>query len=400
MIERLHRVLGPTKRGAIFYLLYWSVVNIYEPFINAFFDQIGLTGRQIGLLSTLLPFATFLAGPALSALADSRGWRRRVLAATLAGMTVTLFFVGIPRTFLGLLPLMVLLALFRGPVLPLADSLISRMAMRHGVAYGGMRLWGSMGAALVALLCGVVWQRLGYDPMFTVSAVLFVLVIPAVFLLEELPRAQGSAAQKPVRRIVRDPGVLALLAGTLLTGVGQQTSWIFGSVHINELGGGQFTVGLLFGLSVIFELPSLFFGDRLVDRLGGAWTLILAYGLSAASVATYALAPNATLLLLSGPTQGLGFGLMLVSSVRLLNERVPEAWSSTVQSLRTASFALASVFVGVLGGGVYDLWGHVALFTGGAVVIGLAMLVLFVAETNGWLHERHTALFAGASLEE
>mgnify|MGYP002147859069 CR=1 FL=1 len=39
----------------------------------------------------------------------------------------------------------------QGPVGPIGDSLMARMAVRHRLDFGAMRLWGSLGFALVAL---------------------------------------------------------------------------------------------------------------------------------------------------------------------------------------------------------------------------------------------------------
>ena len=187
-----YRKLKPARRGSIYYLAYWAAIGIYNPFTNVYFVNLGLSGREIGLLSALLPLLTLTVAPALAGLADRRGWRVRILALSLAGMGVALLLLSFPRSFLVLAPIMVLLALARSPIAPVADSLVARMAARHRLNFGGMRLWGSLGFALVAIASGALWQRAGYSFMFVLAGLAFLPVALCALLLEEGPPDAGE----------------------------------------------------------------------------------------------------------------------------------------------------------------------------------------------------------------
>lgn len=132
------------------------------PFTNVYFVNLGLSGREIGRLAALPPLFTLTIAPALAGLADRRGWRVRILALSLAGLGIGLVLLSFPRSFLALAPLMALMALVRSPIGPVADSLVARMSARHRLNFGGMRLWGSLGFALVAIISGALWQAVGY----------------------------------------------------------------------------------------------------------------------------------------------------------------------------------------------------------------------------------------------
>jgi MFS family permease len=84
--------------------------------------------------------------------------------------------------------------------------------------------------------------------------------------------------------------------------------------------------------------------------------------------------------------RGFGFGLFISATIRLLDERAPDAWSSTVQSLREIGMSgLAPLIVAPIAGEVYDRFGLDAVFLLAATATGLAAMVLLVAAVRKWL---------------
>ena len=130
--------LRPSTRGSLYYLVYWGAVAVYMPFINLYFAGMGMRGSQLGLISALLPLMTLTVAPILSALADRRGWRVRMLSLTLLVMGVALALLSFPRAFAPLVAAMALLALARcsvGPIGPQIPAGRAGVACRHAVIY-------------------------------------------------------------------------------------------------------------------------------------------------------------------------------------------------------------------------------------------------------------------------
>jgi PPP family 3-phenylpropionic acid transporter len=378
-----NRKLTPTRRGSIYYLAYWAAVGIYMPFTNVYFVRLGLSGREIGLLAALLPLMTLTAAPALAGLADRRGWRVRILALSLVGLGVALILLSFPRSFAELAPLMVLLALARGPIGPIADSLVARMAARHRLNFGGMRLWGSLGFALVTIASGALWQRIGYGPMFALAGLAFLPVALCARLLEEGPVVE-RAARRPLREVARDRGLIVLLAAACLVGAALGMDGAFQGVYVNHLGGGGLIVGLLFGVSAFSEFPSMRYAGDIARRLGGPRTLLLSYALLGAGYAGFALARDPLVLVPLAVVKGFGFGLYFVSTVRLVDERTPPEWASTIQAaLNAGAGGLAPLVAALLGGAIYDALGPSFVFVACTIALGLAMLVMMTAIGRG-----------------
>ena len=377
----------PALRGALFYLGYWGVFGVYDPLINVYYSQLGLTGSQIGVLAALVPLMTLLIALPVSALADRRAMRVSVLTVALAGLATMLLFLGLPKVFVAILPVAAILSAFRAPTGPISDSLIVRMSVRHGVDYGNLRLWGSLGFAISAVVFGWVWGEVGLGWMFAGAALLFVPVVAVSLSLEEGPKV-ARKAQRPLREIVRDRGLVILLVATYLAQGGLLVSSFFGGVYLIELGGTAVLVGLLFAILAIAEIPTMRWTRPVMARIGGPRTLLLAYALVAAGVLGFAVAPTPAFFLAAAGVRGLGWGFCFVATVRLLDMRVPQEWASSVQALMYAGgFGLAPLLASLAAGVVYDAIGGQAVFFGAFLMITAAGILLAVAGAAGMLRQ-------------
>ena len=174
MQPTLPRVLrSPTVRGALYYFGYWGVVGAYIPFLYVHFQEIGLTGTQIAVFATMLPLMMLTTAPLIANYADRSQRRRILLAVCIVLVGGSMLLLGYGDTFWQLLPLMLLMSFVRSPIAGIGDGLVARMAVKNGVNFGAMRLYGSLGFATVATVCGYLWQRFGYMPMFAVAFVGF-----------------------------------------------------------------------------------------------------------------------------------------------------------------------------------------------------------------------------------
>ncbi len=392
MITRLSRPLAgtsPALRGGLYYLGYWGVFGVYDPLINVYYASLGLTGSQIGVLAALVPLMTLLVALPVSTLADRRATRVPALGLALSGLALVLLFLGVPKTFALILPVAALLGAFRAPTGPIGDSLVVRMAVRHGVDYGRMRLWGSLGFAVSAVFFGWLWGEVGLGWMFAGAALLFVPVIGVSLSLEEGPKV-ARRAQRPLREIVHDRGLVMLLLATYLAQGGMMVASFFGGVYLIELGGTALLVGLLFAILAITEMPMMRWARPLMERIGGPRTLVLAYAISAAALLGFALAQTPGLFLAAAVLRGLGYGLFFVATVRMLDMRVPQEWASSVQALMYAGgFGLAPLVASLVAGVIYDAVGGPAVFFGAFLMVAIGGLLLVGASAAGMLRQPH-----------
>jgi len=380
---------SPYWRASIFYFSLWAAMGAQMPFFNVYFARLGLSGLQIGILSTAFPLMTLFVGPALSLLADRRRWQKRMLLISIGGTGALLLLFIFPRTFAPLLTLVLIRAALFSPMMSIGDGMVARMATRNHIDYGKLRLWGSLSFALAALVCGALWERWGFQAMFIVTSVLTLPVLWAATGLEESASVDqqaattlvvGSAAAPTLRNVRRDQGLVALLVAVSLVGIAEGMYGTFSGVYMDRLGGGQFLVGALFGLSALAELPAMQYSGAIFRKLGKPVAVSLAYSLVGIAFLGYGLVRQPWLILAFAMLKGMGFALYFVGNVSLIDERAPESWTSTLQSLMNAATrGLAPLITTPLGGLLSDSLGLPVIFIGSGIAALLAAGVFLVA---------------------
>ncbi|MFC1997074.1 MFS transporter [Chloroflexota bacterium] len=375
--------LNPFRSGSLFYLIFFLSTGSFSPFLYVYYSELGLTGQQVGFLATFFPLMTLFFATPLSSLADRKRWRTRMVQSALLIVAVIFFFMQFPSTFSGIALLMLPMAFFFSPVMSIADSLIARMAQRHKLNYGGMRLWGSIGFASSAFIFGVVWNKVGFTPMFMVASL---ILLPLIWMTSQLEEGLPSAPQNraPMTELFRDSGLVLLLIGTFLAGIANSLSMTFEGIYVRSLGGTSFLIGLMTAFASTSELPTMYYGQRIGLKLRGANAIILAYGLSCSAYLGFVLLPNPSIMPVFSILKGLGFGLFFTNTVRLITQRAPEEWASTAQSLMTVGmFGLAPLIAGPLGGAIHDHIGPAAIFGLGALTLLLAAIILWIGSARG-----------------
>jgi PPP family 3-phenylpropionic acid transporter len=369
--------LSPLVRGSRFYFTFFGALAVWLPFLTVYFHRLGLDGPQIGLLAAMQPAAGFLLAAPVASLADRRGWHLPMLAVCSVGLALSMLLVMTARSFLVLLPCMALFSAFYSPIIPLADSTAAAMASRYRVGYGSMRLWGSLSYALMAPICGSLWVHIGYRAMFPIAAVIYFLLAWLARGLEEVEREPRGDRRLPWREVAGNRFLVVLLVSTFVAGGALGVDMTFTSIYMTHLGGGAALVGLMFGLSAMFELPAMRLSTPLVRSLGGPATLVIAYGCFATAYLGYAVSPNPWVMVGFSVFRGLAFGLFYAATVHLVHELAPKAWGSTLQGVMNGlAFGLAQLISRPAGGAIYDGLGPSSTFVaaGAAVLLAAALM--------------------------
>jgi MFS family permease len=338
-------------------------------------------------LAIFFPMMTVFFATPLSSLADRKRWRIRMVQIALLLVALIFFFMQFPKSFAGVALLMLPMAFFFSPVMSISDSLVARMAFRHKLNYGSMRMWGSVGFASAALVFGIIWGSVGFKPMFAVSSL---ILLPLIWILGQFQEGPSRDAKEraPVKVLFRDTGLLLLVIGAFLAGIANSLSMTFEGIYVRSLGGTSFLIGLMSAFAASSELPTMYFGQRIGIKLRGANAIILAFLLSFSAYLGFVLLPKPNIMPIFSILKGLGFGLFFTNTVRLITERTPEEWASTAQSLMTVGmFGLAPLFAGPLGGAIHDRISPAAIFGLGALALMLASLLLGMGVIQGKFSE-------------
>jgi MFS transporter, PPP family, 3-phenylpropionic acid transporter len=371
------RGMRPVMRGALFYGSLFGAIGIYEPYANIYFSSLGLDGTQIGLLGALIPISQLIYGPFYASIADRKGKRVLMLALTAFAAGAAILLLSIPRTFAGILLVMSLAALFRGPIAGLSDGLVARMAVRHNLDFGKMRVAGSIGFGLFSILFGFIWNQYGYGALFIVTALAYGVVGLSALLLDEAP-AVARGAPYPWMLIRNSPVLPTLLTASFLMGGAFFMAIVFTGLFMKSLGGGEDMVGLVIGIPGLIEIPLMLLAGWIMRRIGGIKMMFIGYGLMGLGMLGSGLSTTPEMLVWFSLLKGPGAALFMVGTVVTIDQHAGE-WAATIQSLNSAaSFGLAPLIASPVAGLIYDRISPAAVFLTAAGLIGAAMVVLVV----------------------
>jgi MFS family permease len=375
---------NPLVIGSLFYWFYWSFVAVYDPYLNVYFSEMGLSAFQIGLIVTVVPLASMIWSPFVSAMADRLGKRVQFLQWSMVGWMVMVGLVALPKTFWAILPLVFILSLARSPSSPLSDSMIARMSARHGLSFGRMRMWGSAGFALVSIICGFLWTQVGYGPMFAIA---ILLALPVIYLSGKLEPGPvvNSQDRGPILELLRDPGLVTLFVISFLMGASLLSTYIFGGIYMVAIGGNEFMMGLMFGFSALIEFPVMLYSGNIINRISSAYTMWLSLAVLTLAVLGFALATSPAMLIVAGMVKGVGFGLFFVTLVRLIDERAQDEWKSTAQAISGSLWVgLSPLMTSALFGYIFDTWGGSTLYKVATVMGVTAVVLMGLAIAKNW----------------
>lgn len=345
---------SPATRGALFYLLFWGSAGVYVPFLSVYFANLGITNPRIGLLMGLIPLMTLIVSPLLSYVADRSGQHIRYLALVLTLAVPSLLALAAARDFTTAVLAMALFAACRGPAEPLADAVVASMASHYHFQYGRARLWGSLSFAVIALICGVLWQRWGYAAMLAVAAL---LSLPTARAASQLPKTPLGQRDLAINVLLKDPVTTTLTFTSLLVSGALVMHETFAGVYMEALGGSAVAVGAIWAITAFSELPTMHYADAIMDRFTGVNALLGSYLLLLLTHLGYTLLPFPAALLGLSILKGMGFGLFFVATVYTVHKRTPPSWSATALSivLGVATLGLARLVGSSLSGFLYDI---------------------------------------------
>jgi MFS family permease len=360
----------------------FTLVGVAEasilPFLPIVLSDRGLSAAEIGVVLSVAALAGFISTPLWGHAGDGRlgAERTLVVAAIGAGAAaVPLVFV---HSFLALTIVVVLITAARSAMASLTDAIALEHLGDDRAQYGRVRLWLSLGWAISACVWGLVlqWGSLDWLPWIYVGCVLVVAV--AAYSV-----GGGRAVREPTPAGTRRAmliGLAPFLLSLLLLFAAFNATFSFISLRIRELGGGLFVVGAATALQAVAEAPVMRITPRLNRVIGHRALYVVGSLFFIASFIAWAFLDDPLAIALVKLVAGVGFALVYVGSVLLVDDLVPPGLRGTGQGLAKAvTFGLSPILGSLAGGAIYDYAGPRALFlacAGAALVAAMSVSLI------------------------
>jgi PPP family 3-phenylpropionic acid transporter len=355
-----------------FYLLFFAGVAPLFSFLVLYFADQGLSGSQIGVLMGLGPLIGLVTGPLWSGLADGSRRHRLVLSIAIIGNVIAVFCFPFVHTFWGFFLLIVLQALFGGPILSLVDHATMFMLGDQKEHYGRIRIGGTVGYLLAALSMGSIVTLYGLQWIFWFYSAVLVI---ALFFVQQMQFSQKSSEGSflgGVWELVSDRKWIIFLIIVFIAGSGNAAvnSYLF--IYLDEIGTSDLWKGLAVAIATIAELPVLFFGNRFLKRFKARGLLVLGLTATAVRCLLYGMVDVPWIALTVQLLQALTFPILLVAGVSYADENAPPGMGATAQGIFSSAFiGFGFAAGGFLGGVLLDYMDVQSMF----LVVGLITLL-------------------------
>jgi len=361
----------------LFYFLYFAAAASLLPFLVLFYEQRGLTGRQIGLLAAIPPLITLFAATFWSGLADATQRHHRLLGLAIFGATALASAIFFASTFPVLVITVTAFAFFAAPIIPLVDNSSLEYLGAQKKQYGKLRLWGAVGWGVAAPVVGQLVERLGLGWSFYGYSLFMLAGLVISFRLPIRHARIDQSFWQGVRLLLVNQRWWSFLALIFIAGMGSGLILNYLFLYMEQLGASKTLMGLALTVGTLSELVVFSSSDRLLDRWGTRKLLMLALVALAVRSLAYALVQNPWLVLPIQLLHGLSFAALWAAGVAYAHKLAPAGLGATAQGLFAGvSMGVATATGAFIGGILYENVGLSLMYGWAGIGILVALLGL------------------------
>jgi PPP family 3-phenylpropionic acid transporter len=371
-------VAGP--RILLAYLVWFTGLGAFFPYLPVFYRETGLGLAEVGLLSALGALIQLTLAPVWGGLADRFPRTRLTLplgcaiaAAGGAALFASTTFEGVVVTstvmFVGLAGI--------SPTLDARTLEILGPERRH--RFGQVRAFGSLAFVISTLVVGLVLDTRGARDLFLIFVPALLLTMVVTATIERRSGVRSVNVLRGARAILRFPGVALFLTGFAVIWAALSAVNAFYSIQVVALGGDTALVGIAWSVGAAIEVPLMYAFPRLAARFGTERLLVLGTISFVLRSALAALATDPMVLVVISPLEGLGYSGVFIGGVTVLAARAPAGMGGTAQGMFAASAGLASIIGSFVGGAIAGVLGIRGLFAIGAAVGCVGTVVVAAA---------------------
>jgi Na+/melibiose symporter-like transporter len=385
--------------GALHYSFYVYRMKFYT-------NYLGFREDEAGLVQAIWNVASFIGVTMWSNIADGLGAHKKILMAISLGLG-GVFELVLLKNFLDekwWLPLAVVVfgmhGLLMGGLLPLADDQILKLLTRRfnvgSDLYGRQALFGMLACGLLTFTLGELLS------VFKVSILLW--IVPATSIMSAFAVWTFGYTPSPIdsekspikierpkinfmtylKTLVR-PRFVFLLLTILASGFGRQVLTLFLPHYLSkDLGLSDRAIGRAYLGSSLFSILFFFISPYALSRFGVRMMLLVGQCALLTRLSIYAfLSPGSIAVPFIELLNGMAYSCTHVAAVKEAGACAPLGWEAAFQAAYgCAHVQFPAVFISLLGGYLYRIYGGRLLLTGALITPLISVITLAVILTR------------------
>jgi len=343
------------------YFFYFALLGLISPYLAIFLDGQGFSSRQVGEILAIMT-ATKIVAPSLWATFADKSARPLFiirLGALLALVSFTLLYWFNhywPITFC-----LALFTLFWTAILPQLEVHTLNSTKQSSKIYARVRLWGSLGFIVLAILAGEAISRLGYQVFTSLGVIILVGLFISTLLLTPkkggtLNRSKEKASEPIVNKLIDRRFVSFFIAGLLLQ-ISFAPYYGFFALFLRDFHYSGVAVGLFISLGAVAEIVAFIYMGSLFKRFSLNSLLVFSIAITALRWFLMPLVADSVFwLAINQLSHAASFAIYHSASMKFISSHFTKSQQSRGQ--------------GVYLGGVYGVGGAVGAYITGLLWLG------------------------------
>lgn len=368
-------------RSATAYIILFAAVGAYAPFLQQYYQSLGIPLWEIGLLAAFTSTMALAAAPVWGAIHDHVPASRLLIP--LAASIATVGAIGLAVA--GATPWLALAAatwaIGMSGTSPMMDVRVLSIVGANRARYGWIRACGSASFIVVAPIVGLLVDRGGMSAMFWVMVPAIALAgVAAITLPPRLDSVRPPSLRRAPGTVLRHRPIALFLIGATAawTAISFQNS--FFSIYLRSLGAPSSEVGWTWAIAATMEIPVMFLFPWLARRFGIERLLVAGAAIVFLREVANVVFTSPEMLLACSLVQGAGYALMLIGGITFVSLQAPKGTAATAQGILSGVTAsLAAILGAGVGGQLAGLLTIRGLYVVAACLGALAVAMIAVA---------------------
>ncbi len=353
---------------SLYFAVFYAAIGILLPFLNIHFSEIGFSGVQISSLLIAGLIVQILLATQAGFWFDRSPHKRLILGTAILVWMVMMGGLPLLRQYL---PILFLYAMAYSISMIIGSTAIN-LSYQAGIQpdgrrnnFGKMRLWGSVGFSVMALIGGWLIEHYGILVNDLIFVLLLLLLAAIVFWLLPAKSFENDESDSPalgfkqiVKLILDNRYLWMTIVALALTDTLNDGVRSFEPIFMKDLGISTATIGLVATLTALAEIPFMYFGGYILDKLGTRHLVIGVIILDLLRRFVVWVFPVPGVVMFASILTGVSFPLRLLVTIHLINLFIPRRFTTTANGfVSVALYGLGYIFSIAVCGVIYDYIG-------------------------------------------
>jgi PPP family 3-phenylpropionic acid transporter len=268
------------------YFFYFALLGLILPYLAIYLDGLGFNSRQVGEVLAIVTVTKIIAPSLWAAIADRMAQPLVMfkIGALLSLISFSLLFYS--SHYWAIVTCLALFTLFSTAILPQLEVHTLKTLRHSNKLYARVRLWGSIGFILLAVLAGEAMDRFGYQIFISLGIMVLISLFLTTLLLKSRIKpvlAELNQTQLPsITAKLFDVRFVSFFVAGLLLQISFAPYNSFFALFLRDFDYSGLTIGLFIGLGVVAEIVAFIYMGSLFKHCSINTLLVLSLIVSAA----------------------------------------------------------------------------------------------------------------------